>query len=209
MSLFLTFEGLDGSGKSTQVRLLEEYLCSKGRAVRVLREPGGTPIGESIRTLLLDPSNKDLSDAAELFLFSASRSQLVEGVIRPLLEAGTVVLCDRFFDSTTAYQGGGRGLSIDMIRAVNRAATGGLEPDRTFFLDVPLEVLSKRLRNSGSAMDRMEANEADFHARVRDAYLALATEEERIQVLDGTRPSEELHEDIRTTCASLEVQKDE
>ncbi len=207
MSLFITFEGLDGSGKSTQVALLEQHLRSQGRAVSVLREPGGTPVGETIRNILLDPSNADLSDAAELFLFSASRSQLVETVIRPALRSGTSIICDRFYDSTTAYQGGGRGLDAEMIRAVNNAATGGLCPDATFFLDVPLEVLSERMVAAGASKDRMEAQARDFHARVRQAYLDLSAVEKRFHVLDGTRPVVAIAQDIRQVCALLEGMK--
>lgn len=209
MSLFITFEGLDACGKSTQVRLLEEHLRSHGASVSVYREPGGTPLGESIRSLLLDPANVDLTDAAELLLFSASRSQLVETVIRPSLESGQYVLCDRFYDSTTAYQGGGRGLDPEMVRSVNMAATGGLIPDATFFLDVPIPVLADRMRASGTSKDRMEANGVAFQTRVREAYLAVARQEERIHVLDGTRPVEELSREIWSVCELLEGAKHE
>lgn len=158
-----------------------------------------------IRAILLDPAHEDLSDAAELFLFSASRSQLVRSVIRPLLQSGTYVLCDRFFDSTTAYQGGGRGLDVDMIRTVNHAATDGLSPHATFFLDVPLDVLAARMAATGASKDRMEANPRDFHARVRGAYLRLADTEERFHVLDGTLSAEQLAGDIQHVCETLEA----
>jgi len=207
MSLFVTFEGLDASGKSTQVRLLEEYLRSAGGNVRVLREPGGTPVGESIRAMLLDRGNTDLSDAAELFLFSASRSQLVEQVIRPLLAGGTHVICDRFYDSTTAYQGGGRGLDRAMIAAVNTAATGGLIPDATFFLDVPVETILQRMRKSGVPRDRMESNAVEFHQRVREAYLGLAATEKRFHAIDGRQDIESISRTIRDVCAQLEGMK--
>lgn len=209
MSLFITFEGLDGSGKSTQVALLERNLRSQGHAVTILREPGGTPVGEKIRSILLDPANADLTDAAELFLFSASRSQLVETVIRPSLRSGTSVLCDRFYDSTTAYQGGGRGLDMSMIRAVNEAATGGLRPDATFFLDVPIEILANRMLAAGTSKDRMEAQALEFHTRVRQAYLQLAAAESRFHSVDGTKPAEDIAQQIWKICALLEGKKHE
>ncbi len=205
MSLFVTFEGLDASGKSTQVRLLEAHFRKKGEPVRVLREPGGTSVGESIRQMLLDPSHQDLSDAAELFLFSASRSQLVETVIKPLLEDGTHVICDRFFDSTTAYQGGGRRLDTKMIKVINEAATRGLVPHATFFLDVPIDVLAGRMEQSGASRDRMESNDRDFYVRVRASYLELSRTESRFHVLDGTKPEDDLARQIRSVVGSLEV----
>lgn len=192
MALFLTFEGLDGSGKSTQVRHLAERLRRARREVLVLREPGGTPVGEAIRTILLDRANTALTPAAELLLFSASRSQLVEQVIRPALAAGTIVICDRFVDSTTAYQGGGRGIDSAIIAAVNRGATGGLEPHVTFFLDLPDDERARRQQAAGVEHDRMESNGAEFYARVRRAFLDLAERESRFKVLDGLLPAQEL-----------------
>ncbi len=197
MSLFITFEGLDFSGKSTQVRRLEADLRSAGRDVLVLREPGGTPVGESIRTVLLDRTTLHLTPQAELFLFSASRAQLVEQVIRPALARGTVVICDRFYDSTTAYQGGGRGLDAAFIRAVNTTATNGLVPDLTVFLDVPDEERHRRREAMSSERDRMESNDADFYRRVRDAFLELARQERRFRIVDGTRPADDVARQIR------------
>lgn len=199
MALFLTFEGLDGSGKSTQIRRLAERVRRAGHDVLVLREPGGTAVGEAIRTILLDRANSSLTAAAELFLFSASRSQLVEEVIRPALAAGTVVMCDRFVDSTTAYQGGGRGLDAGMIDAVNRGATGGLEPHVTFFLDLPDGERHRRQAAAGRERDRMESNSGEFYSRVREAFLALAANQSRFKVLDGLRPESELADEIWTT----------
>ena len=196
MSLFITFEGLDFSGKSTQVRRLEAALRTSGHDVLVLREPGGTTVGESIRTILLDRSTVHLTPAAEMFLFSASRAQLVEDVIRPALRRGIVVVCDRFYDSTTAYQGGGRGIDADVIHAVNTAATGGLVPDLTLFLDVPDDERSRRREAMGAARDRMESNSEDFYRRVRDAFLRLAATESRFQVIDGTKPEQEVARQI-------------
>lgn len=196
MSLFITFEGLDYSGKSTQVRRLEATLRTSGDDVLVLREPGGTTVGESIRTILLDRATVRLTPAAELFLFSASRAQLVEEVIRPALRRGVVVICDRFYDSTTAYQGGGRGIDADVIRAVNAAATGGLVPDLTLFLDVPGDERIRRCEAVGAAHDRIESNGEDFYRRVRDAFIRLAATESRFQVIDGTKPEQEVARQI-------------
>lgn len=196
MALFLTFEGLDGSGKSTQVRRLAERLRRAGREVLVLREPGGTPVGEAIRTILLDRANAEMTPAAELFLFSASRSQLVEQVIRPALAAGTVVVCDRFVDSTTAYQGGGRGIDAAIIAAVHRGATGGLEPHLTFFLDLPDDERHRRQQAAGVERDRMESNDSAFYDRVRRSFLDLAKRESRFNVLDGCLSEEDLADRI-------------
>lgn len=197
MSLFITFEGLDFSGKSTQVRRLEADLRAAGRDVLVLREPGGTPVGESIRTVLLDRATMHLTAQAELFLFSASRAQLVEQVIRPALARGTVVMCDRFYDSTTAYQGGGRGLDAALIQAVNKAATNGLVPDLTVFLDVPDEERHRRRDAMRTERDRMESNDADFYRRVRNAFLELARQERRFHLVDGTLPADDVARQIR------------
>ncbi len=196
MALFLTFEGLDGSGKSTQVRRLAERLRQAGREVLVLREPGGTPVGEAIRTILLDRANTALTPAAELFLFSASRSLLVEQVIRPALAAGTDVICDRFVDSTTAYQGGGRGIDTAIITAVNRGATGGLEPHVTFFLDLPDDERQRRQQATGIERDRMESSGAEFYARVRRVFLDLAKHATRFTVLDGRLSEQKLADQI-------------
>jgi dTMP kinase len=203
MALFLTFEGLDGSGKSTQVQRLADRLRRAGREVLVLREPGGTPVGEEIRTILLDRANAALTPAAELFLFSASRSQLVEQVIRPALSAGTDVICDRFVDSTTAYQGGGRGIDAAIIDAVNRGATGRLEPDVTFFLDLPDDERHRRQQAAGVERDRMESNGAEFYARVRRVFLDLAQQTSRFTVLDGLLPEQELADQIWSSIESM------
>ena len=196
MALFITFEGLDHSGKSTQVRRLESRLQRAGRSVLVLREPGGTPVGETIRHILLDKGTHGLTDAAEVFLFSASRAQLVEYVIRPALEKGQAVICDRFFDSTTAYQGAGRGISADIIRTVNRWATGGLTPHVTFFLDISPAEVQRRMHAAATRRDRMESGGDDFYGRVRERYLGLAKEEARFKVIDGTRTVEAIEQEI-------------
>ena len=146
--MLITFEGLDYSGKSTQVQLLADRLALQDHRVLVLREPGGTDIGEKIRKMLLDKNNEGMTEASELFLFSASRSQLIQEVVHPALDAGMVVICDRYYDSTTAYQGYGRGISPDVIHAINQYATGGLVPDVTFFLDIPIREIEKRMNSA-------------------------------------------------------------
>jgi dTMP kinase len=180
--VFITFEGGDGAGKTTQMRLLAEALLRAGVEPVTVREPGGTLTGESIREILLGPAHDELTAVAELFLFAASRAQLTAQVIRPALEAGRVVLCDRYADSTTAYQGHGRGLDLDLVRAVNDAATGGLVPDLTLVLDVePHEGVAAA---SAGGPDRMERQEIAFHTRVRDGYAAIAAAEpERVKLV--------------------------
>jgi dTMP kinase len=194
--MLITFEGLDFSGKSTQVRLLSERLSLENFNVLVLREPGGTEIGEKIRTILLDKEVSGMTDASELFLFSASRSQLVEEVIKPALEGGMVVLCDRFYDSTTAYQGWGRGLSREAIDVVNLFATSGLTPDVTFFLDLPIDEVEKRMLRAKSGKDRMESNGEGFYEKVREGYLSLAKKEKRFVVIDAKQSIESIQDAV-------------
>lgn len=196
--MFLSLEGVDFSGKSTQARMLVDRL-SVDRPVRFLREPGGTGISERIRDILLDRTNLELSEVAELFLFSASRAQLVAQVIRPALLRGETVICDRYFDSTTVYQGYGRGLDLDAIRRINAFATGGLFPDLTIIVDIPIDEIERRKRAAGTGFDRMEAAGRAFFERVRAGYVALTkTEPERIVMVDGLRPVNEIHSDIWT-----------
>lgn len=194
--MFITFEGLDFSGKSTQVELFANRLSQENLSVLVLREPGGTEIGEKIRPMLLDKKLLGMASMTELFLFSASRAQLVEEVIRPALAAGMVVVCDRFYDSTTAYQGWGRGIDLDSVKAINAAAAGGLIPDITFFLDVPIDELERRLRRGQAGKDRMESSGVEFYRQVREGYLALAKVEQRLTVIDGTQPVDLIQEMI-------------
>jgi dTMP kinase len=195
-SMFITFEGLDFSGKSTQVKLLSDTLGHKHYHVLVLREPGGTEIGEKIRTILLDKKIVGMTNVTELFLFSASRSQLVEEVIKPALDGGLVVICDRFFDSLSAYQGWGKGVSPDTVRVINRCASSGLTPDITFFLDIPVSEVQRRMRRSHASVDRMESNGVQFYERVREGYLDIAKNERRFHVLDGLQPIETVQETI-------------
>jgi dTMP kinase len=184
--MFISFEGIDFSGKSTQCRLLDEFLNEKGYDVVLLREPGGTKISERIRELLLDKNSSSMSALTELLLYSASRAQLVDEVIKPTLELGKVVICDRFADSSTAYQGFGRGLEIKEIEIINKVATGGLEPDLTFFVDITVEESLKRLKIAGELTDRIESEGATFFELVRQGYLQLATRhKDRFKVVNG------------------------
>lgn len=190
--LFVSFEGGEGSGKSTQVARLAARLRSLGHDPLVTREPGGTPVGEGIRALLLDHERRP-SALTEALLMVASRAQLAATVIRPALEAGRIVLCDRYGDSTLAYQGGGRGLDGAMLASWNRAATGGLVPALTLLFDVPSAIGLDRRHAAASAINRLDKEPAEFHDRVRRRYLELAAAEpERWVVLDGSVSTDEL-----------------
>lgn len=196
---FITFEGPEGSGKSTQIRLLAERLRRGGRTVLLTREPGGTHAGEAIRRLVQhESSDAEMGDRAEALLFCASRAQLVAEVIRPALDRGEWVLCDRFTDSTLAYQGSGRGFSIPDLRALNAFATGGLVPDLTFLLDIPVEEGFRRLSNRmAAAADRIEKAGRAFHERLRQGYHELARiEPDRFRVLQTLGPMDATHEAI-------------
>lgn len=219
MIRLISFEGGDGSGKTTQLQLLEKYLTSRGKLCLTTREPGGTALGEMIRQVLLEAGKVEISSPTELFLYLADRAQHVREVIRPALASGTPVLCDRFTDSTLAYQGYGRGVDLDMLRRLNRVASDGITPDLTFLLDCPVEVGLSRTRQrlqgskppsllaggpgSGQAgrlegPDRFEREKSEFHQRVRMGFLELArAEPERILILDATCPVSEVHEKIR------------
>lgn len=193
MSLFITFEGPEGSGKSTQIELTAGYLHQQGYNVLCTREPGGTAIGDQIRDVLHDVNNTEMSSRAEVLLYSASRAQLVEQVILPHLERGGAVVCDRYADSTTAYQGYGRRLDFDSLRLITDFATHALKPDITIYLDIPVEEGLKRkvaANSSGQGeFNRMDRLTLDFHRRVRAGYLEMArAEPERWLVIDANAP---------------------
>lgn len=206
---FITFEGIEGSGKSTQIVLLENYLKSAGLHVVLTREPGGTPMGDQIRKILLDPANTGLDPSAELLLYAASRAQHLHEVIGPALDAGKIVLCDRFSDATLAYQGYGRGLNIDMIRALDRIVTSGMRPERTILFDLdPASGIARahgRNKNSGlEAEARFENEEIAFHERVRQGYLNLSRQEtDRIKVVDASLPVEEVQKVVRSIVDAM------
>lgn len=191
--LFITFEGPDGCGKTTQMNLLAQYFEKKGKKVVLTREPGGKGLGEKVREILLN-YNGEVSDRCESFLFLADRAQNIDIIVKPAVEKGKIVLCDRHIDSTVAYQGYGRGLDINEINMLNNLATGGKKPDLTLVFDVDVETSMKRV---GKEKDRMESAGIDFHNRVRNGYLELAKQEPtRIKVLDATKTIEEIHEKV-------------
>lgn len=192
--MFITFEGIDFCGKSTQVELLKNYLENNNKNVLIIREPGGTEISEKIRDLLLDKKNYKMTMESEIFLFSASRAQLVREKIKPFLEKGYFVISDRFHDSTTSYQGFGRGIPLESVMHINKVAIDDTIPDITFFIDIPLEEADKRKRlKSDSDLDRIEVADDSFFNRVRNGYLYLSKTEKRFRVVDGTKKVEEIH----------------
>ncbi|AUS07514.1 dTMP kinase [Laceyella sacchari] len=203
--LFITFEGPEGAGKSTQINRLAQNLKERGIPCVQVREPGGTYIGDLIRSMVLhNPECSDMKQRTETLLYAASRAQLVEEVIRPALARGEVVLSDRYVDSSLAYQGHGARWSLDEIRWINHWATNGLVPDRTYLLDVPVELGEERMQKRGLKKDRMESKEKMFHERVRSGYLSLAQEKpERYVVLDGRMSVEKISERIMQDFCSL------
>lgn len=193
--LFISFEGSEGCGKSTQIAALATRLKDESHDVLQAREPGGTPLGEALRDLLQHNSaGEGMTPQAELLLFAAARAQIVREKITPALQSGRIVLCDRFIDSTTVYQGAARGLSSQDIAAVNQIATGGLKPDLTFLIDLPADIGLQRARQrSGAKPDRMEQEDSSFFEAVREGYLQLAKDEPtRFHVLDGAQSIETL-----------------
>jgi len=190
--LFITLEGIEGSGKTTQIKILEDLFAMRKIKYISTREPGGTRIGDAIRNILLNPDHQAMVPTTELLLYAASRAQHVAEVIQPALDAGMVVLCDRFYDATFAYQGAARGQSTKLIADLNNLATNGLKPRLTFVLDCPAEVGLRRARerffekNGTQGGDRIEAEDLAFHERVRDYYLAVAkAEPQRVMVIDA------------------------
>jgi dTMP kinase len=196
--MFITFEGSEGSGKSTQIQLLAEFLRERGIKVTTTREPGGTRIGEQVRACLHDVSNKEMTAPAEVLLYSASRSQLVEQIIRPALAKDHVVLSDRYADSTIAYQGFGRNLDLDTLFRITQFATGGLIPDLTLFLDVDIRNGLERRSSGGGEMNRMDLQAIAFYEKVRDGYLQLASKEsERWKIIDANRSVNLIQKGVR------------
>ncbi len=202
MSLFITFEGEEGSGKSCQSEDLYNWLSAQKIPAVLTHEPGGTPIGEKVSDLVKWAQETAISPLTELLLFNASRAQHVKEVIRPALDESSVVICDRFDDSTTAYQSYGRGLDLETVKKINDTATGGLRPDLTVLLDISFE--DGLARKSGEKLDRFEQEDMDFHRRVREGYLKLAGEEPgRWLVIDATQSRESITEIIRDRVESL------
>lgn len=189
---FVSFEGCEGSGKTTQVEMLKDYLLAHGHDVVITREPGGTPIGEQIRKMLLNPDNRGMGALTEALLFAATRSQIVKEVVKPALEKGWVVVADRFVDSSLVYQGVARGLGLEAVKNLNDWATAGLEPDLTVYLDLPFEDYLQR--RAGQSPDRIEGEPREFHENVRQAYNLLARMcPQRIVVLDGKAGTGAIH----------------
>ncbi|HZI61096.1 MAG TPA: dTMP kinase [Pyrinomonadaceae bacterium] len=208
---FITFEGIDGSGKSTQLRLLNNFLRANGFNPLITREPGGTPVGLRLRAALLD-ATEEVDPLTELLVFAADRAQHVRRVIRPALESGQVVISDRYADATVAYQGAGRGFSPELIAEIVQLATEGLKPDLTVLFDVEIEESTNRTtrRSTGKSSstktgrDRLDIEDAEFHTRVRDAYLELARgEPERIKIVDASGPVEHTQERVKEVVVSF------
>jgi dTMP kinase len=198
VGLFVTLEGPEGSGKSTQMALLATWLREQGRPVVTSREPGGTRIGDQIRLVLHDVANTEMTPAAEVLLYSASRAQLVAQVIRPALAEGQIALLDRYADSTLAYQGYGRGLNLADLAALTAVATQGLQPDLTLLLDLDVAAGLARRRNQGDEMNRLDLETLEFHNRVRDGYHRLAAQEPgRWVIVDADRPVDEVQAALR------------
>lgn len=202
--IFITFEGNDGSGKTTQIMLLSEYLKQNGLEVLILREPGGTPIGEKIRDILLDNRNQGMCTISEMLLYAASRAQLVSTVIKPELAKNKAVICDRFVDSSIAYQGFGRGLDTEKVWMVNQLAIDGCLPDITFFMDVDADTAMARRNAKGEEADRIESEKMDFHRRVYSGYLELSEREPgRIKRIDVNKSPQEVFAEIKNHVDQL------
>jgi dTMP kinase len=207
VSLFISLEGPDGCGKTVQSKRLVEHLRSQGMDVLMTREPGGTEIGDQIRQVIMSLENRQMDPRTEFLLFTASRAQLVKEVIRPQLEAGGVIVSDRFYDSSFAYQGYGHGLPLDELRAITAFATGGLVPDLTLLIDLPADAGLAR-RKSGGHWNRMDAYEVDFHRRVRAAYREMAQNEPgRWRTVDGDRSQGAVQADLQAAVAAFVAQR--
>ena len=209
MSLFITFEGVEGSGKTTQIQRLKKYLTQKGIPCTVTREPGGCPIGEKVRKILLNPDHREMVPTSELLLYEAARAQHVKEVIKPFLKKGGVVLCDRFSDATIAYQGYGRRIDLKWIERLNHLTSQGIKPDVTFLLDCPSDVGLKRALQRNRTLkqereERFEREKIQFHHRVRKGYLAIAKKDPyRVKLIDTREGQEKVFEKIRKIADNL------
>jgi dTMP kinase len=209
LSLFITFEGVEGSGKTSQIQRLKKYLTQKGIPCKVTREPGGCPIGEKVRKILLNPDHREMVPATELLLYEAARAQHVKEVLTPFLKKGGIILCDRFCDATLAYQGYGRRIDLKWIDRLNRLSSQGIKPDVTFLLDCPSDVgLNRALQRNRTLKQeregRFEREEIQFHRRVRKGYLAIARKEpHRVKVIDTREGEEKVFEKIRKIVDNL------
>jgi len=193
--VFITFEGIEGCGKTTQAKLLYQWLIDRGKETILTREPGGTPSAEELREFILREREEDFPPFSELCLYIAARGFHVENLIRPALKEGSFVICDRFSDSTLAYQGFGRGIDVDLIEKMNGEATGGLKPNLTFLIDLPVEVAFERLK--GKKKDRLEMESLEFHRKVREGFLKIAEKEkDRVVVIDGRKSVDEIFNEV-------------
>ena len=198
--LFITFEGTDGAGKTTQIERLTANLRQTGYDVCLTREPGGTPISEQVRDMLLNPDHSEMAATTELLLYAASRAQHVSEVIKPALESGKIVISSRFADATVVYQGYGRGLDLERIHYLNRIATDGVTPDVTFVLDLPVEIGLQRAQSSRGGLDRLEREKIAFHRRLREGYQIIAKQEpQRLKVIDAQVSPEQVYAQIHKT----------
>ncbi len=201
--LFITIEGIDGSGKTTQMGLIRDYASSIGCDVVMVRDPGGTRISEEIRRIILDPDRTEMGYCTEMLLYAAARAQMISEVIKPSVEQGKVVICDRFVDSTYAYQGFGRGIALEVLENINNIAIEGILPDVTFFFDLDPERAMER-RMASSTTDRMENEKMDFHKKVYQGYVKLAEKYPgRIKRIDSSRPVETVWNDIKLVLDNI------
>lgn len=204
--LLISFEGIEGCGKTTQAKLLYEYLRERGIACILLYEPGGTEIGEEIRKILLNEKNTKMSPKTELFLYLAARAQLLEEIIFPALQEGKVIICDRFSDSTLAYQGGGRNLGLERVSQINKYATNKLRPHLTILIDIPVSISKERIKKEEK--DRLEKENEEFYEKIRKTYLLLAKRApKRIKIFKGDKSIEDLHLEIRTEIIKFLTKK--
>jgi len=211
LSLFITFEGVEGSGKTSQIQRLKKYLLQKGIPCKITREPGGCPISEKVRKILLNPGHREMVPMSELLLYEAARAQHVKDVIKPFLKKGGVVLCDRFNDATIAYQGYGRKMDLALVKRLNHISSQGIKPDVTFLLDCPSDVGLKRALQRNRMLkqekeERFEKEKLPFHQRVRKGYLAIAKKEpSRVRVIDTREGEDKVFEKIRKIVDNLLV----